>query len=195
MYNLAIRSCTSPSLLALRFKMFIIKFLISTSIKPRTCWTRHASVRASAADLFNVKIMIMKYTFSGTIYSIGIIRVFCPGAGLSLQTQAPRLQFCPKAGLSPQTQEQTLRFYQGFNRCGSFSLLSAPHSLFSFWTDLKRSEKIPETPTWRWGEWTWLTGPSGLHRNSPQGLNISSIRVLTRSEIRKSRTSFAPPPL
>ena len=28
------------------------------------------------------------------------------------------------------------------NRCGSFPLLSAPHSLFSFWTDLKRSEKI-----------------------------------------------------
>ena len=26
-------------------------------------------------------------------------------------------------------------------------------------------------------EWIWLTGSSGLHRNSPQGLNISSIRV------------------
>ena len=25
--------------------------------------------------------------------------------------------------------------------------------------------------------WIWLTGPSGLYRNSPQGLNISSIRV------------------
>ena len=29
------------------------------------------------------------------------------------------------------------------NRCGSFSLLSAPHSFFSIITDLKRSEKIP----------------------------------------------------
>ena len=37
-----------------------------------------------------------------------------------------------------------------------------------------------------------LTGLSGLHRNSPQGLNISSIRVLTRSEIRKSQSPFAP---
>ena len=65
----------------------------------------------------------------------------------------------------------------GMNRCGSFPLLSAPRSLFSIWTDLKTSEKIPGAPTWRWWEWIWLTGPSGLHRNSPQGLNISSIRV------------------
>ena len=65
----------------------------------------------------------------------------------------------------------------GINRCGSFPLLFAPHSLFSIWTDRKRSEKIPGAPTWRWGEWIWLTGPSGLHRNSLQGLNISSVRV------------------
>ena len=52
--------------------------------------------------------------------------------------------------------------------CGSFPLLSAPHTLFSIWTDFKR---------WRWGDWIWLPGPSGLRRNSPQGLNISSIRI------------------
>ena len=67
------------------------------------------------------------------------------------------------------------------NKCCSFPLHSAPHSLslslFSMWTDLKRSEKIPGAPMWRWGEWIWLSGPSGLHRNSPQGLNICSIRV------------------
>ena len=63
------------------------------------------------------------------------------------------------------------------NRCGSFPLLSAPHSLFSIWTDLKRSEKIPGAPTWRWGEWFWLTGHSGLHLSSTQGLTISSISV------------------
>ena len=57
----------------------------------------------------------------------------------------------------------------GMYRCGSFTLLSAPHSLFSIWTDLKRSEKIPG--------WIWLTGPTRLHRNSPQWLNIISIRV------------------
>ena len=65
----------------------------------------------------------------------------------------------------------------GMDRCGSFPLFSAPHFLFSIWTDLKRSEKIPVAPTWRWGECIWLTGPSRLHRNSPQGLNIGSIRV------------------
>ena len=37
--------------------------------------------------------------------------MFCPMAGLSLQTQAPKLQFCPKAGLPPQTEEPTLQFY------------------------------------------------------------------------------------
>ena len=57
------------------------------------------------------------------------------------------------------------------NRCGSFLFLSAPHSLFSIWTDLKRSERIPGAATWSWGEWTWLTGTYGLQRNSPQGLN------------------------
>ena len=55
----------------------------------------------------------------------------------------------------------------GMNRCGSFPFLSAPHSLFSMWADLKRSGKIPGAPTWRWGEWTWLTGLSGLHWYSP----------------------------
>ena len=43
--------------------------------------------------------------------------------------------------------------------------------------NLERFEKIPGAPTRRWGEWIWLTGPSGLDWNSPQGLNISSIRV------------------
>ena len=40
-----------------------------------------------------------------------IIRVFCPRAGLSLGTRAPRLQFYPKVGLPPQTQEPRLQFY------------------------------------------------------------------------------------
>ena len=102
---------------------------------------------------------------------------FCPGADPSLQTQVPRLQFCPKAGLPSQTQEPRQLFYWGLNRCGSFPLLFAPHSLFSIWTDLKRSQKIPGAPAWRRGEWIWLTGPSGLHQNSPQGSNISSIMV------------------
>ena len=52
------------------------------------------------------------------------------------------------------------------NWCGSFPLLSAPHSLFSIWTYLKSSEKIPGAPAWRRGEWIWLTGLSGLYQNS-----------------------------
>ena len=54
---------------------------------------------------------------------------------------------------------------------GSFPLLCAQHSLLSVWTNLKRSEKLPGAPTWRSEEWIWLTGPFGLHRNSPRELN------------------------
>ena len=108
---------------------------------------------------------------------VTIIGAFCPWAGLSLQTQAPRLQFCPRAGIPPQTQESRLQFYQGLNRCRIFPLLSAPDSLFSIWKDLKKSEMIPESPEWRWGEWIWLPGQSGLYRNSPQGFNITVISV------------------
>ena len=60
------------------------------------------------------------------------------------------------------------------NVCNSFQLLSTVHSLFSIWINLKRSQR---SPTRWWGEWIWITEPSGFHRNSPQGLNISSIRV------------------
>ena len=105
-----------------------------------------------------------------------IITLFCPKAGPSLHAQEPRLQFCRRQ-VFHRTQEPKLQFHQELNRCGSFPLLSVPHSLFSILTDPKGSRKIPEAPTWRWGEWIWLTGPSELHRDSPQGLNISSIRV------------------
>ena len=80
----------------------------------------------------------------------------------------------------------------GMNRCGSFPLFSAPYSLFRIWKDLKRSEMIPGAPKWRWGEWIWLTGPSGLHRIWTQGLNTSSIKVLISSEVGKSLSPLTP---
>ena len=40
MYNLAIRKCTSPPLLAPRLKIFKWKFTTPPGIEPRTCWTR-----------------------------------------------------------------------------------------------------------------------------------------------------------
>ena len=83
-----------------------------------------------------------------------IIRVFWPRAGPSLQTQTPRLQFYPNS-------RTKLALLLGMNRCGSFPLFSAPHILFRMW-----------------GECIWQTRPSGLRRNSPHGLNISSIKVL-----------------
>ena len=81
----------------------------------------------------------------------------------------------------------------GIKRCGSFPLLSASYSLFSIRTDLKRSEKIPEAPARRWGEWIWLTRPSGPHRNSPQGINISSIRVFYQIRDPEIQITLRPP--
>ena len=52
MYNLAIRKCTSPPLLAPRLKIFKWKFTTPPGIEPRICWTtgRHATIWASAAS-------------------------------------------------------------------------------------------------------------------------------------------------
>ena len=52
MYNLAIRKCTSPPLLAPRLKTFQWKFTTPPGIEPRTYWTRsrHATIWASAAS-------------------------------------------------------------------------------------------------------------------------------------------------
>ena len=58
----------------------------------------------------------------------------------------------------------------GMNSCGRFLLLSAPHFLFSIWTDLKRSLGYQHG-----GEESDLA--TWALRTSPQGLNISSIRV------------------
>ena len=103
--------------------------------------------------------------------------VFCPRAGPSLQNAGTKAAILPKGRSSTANSGTKVAVLLGMNRYGSFPLLSAPHSPFSILTNFKRSKKIPGAPTRRWGEWIWLTGPSGHHRNSPQGLNISSIRV------------------
>ena len=125
-------------------------------------------------------------------FYIFIIRMFCQEQVLHCKC---RNHGCSSAeGMSSTTNSGTkAAVLLGMNRCSSFPLLSAPHSPFSISTDLKRYEKIPGSPAWRWGEWIWLTGPSGLHRNSPQGLNISSIRVF--DQIRDMETPITLCPL
>ena len=114
------------------------------------------------------------------------------GQVLHSQAQEPRLQFCRKQVLQRTLSNQECKFYQGLNRCSSFPLLSTSHSLSTIWTDLKSSEKIPGALTWKWGEWIWRTGPSWLHRNSPQELNISCIRVF--DQIRDPEIPILRPP-
>ena len=52
MYNLAIRKCTSPPLLAPRLIVFKLKFTTPLGIEPRTCWTwgRHATIWAKRGE-------------------------------------------------------------------------------------------------------------------------------------------------
>ena len=74
----------------------------------------------------------------------------------------------------------------GINRCGSFSFLSVPHSLFTIWTDLKRSEKIPGVPTWKWGEWICAKlGPpyfTEIHHRIKYQIRDPEIPITLRSQ-------------
>ena len=97
-----------------------------------------------------------------------IMRVFCPRAGPSLQAQEPRLQICRKHVFHRKLRNQGCSFSRDWRGAVASRCFSHP-TLFSIWTDLKRSEKISGAPTRRWEEWIWLTGPSRLYRNSPHG--------------------------
>ena len=124
---------------------------------------------------------------------INIIRVFCQRA---LHCKRRNLVYSSAEGRSSTANSGTkAAVLPGMNGCGSFPLLSTLHSLFSIWTELKRYEKIRGAPMRRWGEWIWITGPSGIHRNSPQGLNISYIRVFDRIRDPEISTTLRTPPL
>ena len=101
-----------------------------------------------------------------------IIRLFCPRHILYVTSVCSKTAVLPKAGFPVHTQERRLQFYQECS-WGSFPLRSAtPYLFFSIWTDLKRSENIPEHQ--QGGEESVrLTELSAFHQNSPQGLNIS----------------------
>ena len=104
-----------------------------------------------------------------------IIRVFCPRASPSLQAQEPRPQFCRRQVFHRKLRNQGCSFTRDWtgvvaSHCFLYLSLSLSLSLFSIWKD-------PRALAGRWGEWIWLTGPSRLYQNSPQGLNISSIRI------------------
>ena len=113
--------------------------------------------------------------YYGTLSYI-IISVLPKGKSFTANS-GTKTAILPKGRSSTANSGTQVAVLLGMDRCGNFPLLSTPHALFSIWTDLKRSEKITGAPTRRWGEWILLTRPYGLHRNSPQGLNISSIRV------------------
>ena len=98
------------------------------------------------------------------------------GQILHCKHSEPRLQFYRRQVFHHKLSNQGWSFTRDWiGAVASRRFLHPTLSLASEQTlkDLKRSRGT----TWRWGEWIWLTEPSGLHQNSPQGLNIGSIRV------------------
>ena len=124
-----------------------------------------------------VLIAACGYHKSDVNATIQHISVFCPRVGLSLQAQEPRLQFCRRRIFHCTLGNQGCSFTRDW--IGMVASHCFPHPILSLASEqtLKDRKKIPEATAWRWGKWNWLTGPTGLHRNS-QGLNISSIRFL-----------------
>ena len=113
----------------------------------------------------------MLLTKNTTYYTNIIIIIMCSAQGQIFHCNSgTKAAVLPKGRSSTANSETKIAALQVMNRCGSFPLLSAFHSLLSISSDLKRSEKIQGAPAWRRKEWIWLTGPSGLHRNSPKGL-------------------------
>ena len=100
-----------------------------------------------------------------------IIMSVHPRAGPSLQAQEPRLQFCRRQVFHHKLRNQGCSFTRDWiGAVASHCFLHPTLSLASEQT--LKDLKISGAPTWRWGEWISPTGPSGLHRNSPQELNI-----------------------
>ena len=100
------------------------------------------------------------------IIIITIIKVFCPRAGISLQAQEPGLQFYRRQVLHRELRNQDCRFTRDW--IGAVATRCFPQPTLSFASELTLK-----------------------NLKTSQGLNISSISVLTRSEIRKSQWPFA----
>ena len=107
---------------------------------------------------------------------IYISSVFFSKAGPSLQAEKPRLQFCRRQVFHRKLKNQGCRFTRDL--IGAVASRCFPHPTLSLASeqtlkDLRRSQVHQ-----RGGEGSGFgyLGPP-LHRNSPQGLNISSIRV------------------
>ena len=98
-YHMAIIYHPNPYIIRLRMAM----------VSDHSCSTQ-PSLNNKQQQPYRQKLTVFKYIVSAYMHHH---HVFCPRAGPSLQTQAPRLQFCPKADLPLQTQEPKLQFDQG----------------------------------------------------------------------------------
>ena len=85
--------------------------------------------------------------------------------------------FLPKGRSSTANSGTKVAVWLGMNRCGSFRCFPHPTLSLASEQTLKYLKSSQGATAWRWGECIWVTKPSGLHRNSPQGLKISSRRV------------------
>ena len=88
----------------------------------------------------NFKNVFKKFVFRIIIIKI-IIRVFCPRA-LVLHCKRRNLCSSAKGRSSTANSGTKAAILPGMNSCSSFPLLSAPHSLFSIWTDLGTNMEV-----------------------------------------------------
>ena len=107
---------------------------------------------------------------------IYISSVFCPGSVTSLQAQEPRPQFCRRQVVHRKLRNQGCSFTGDWIGAVSPPLLYAPHSLFSIWTDLKRSERsqghnaeVRRVDLAKWPLWTLLKFTTGVKYQFHQG--------------------------
>ena len=123
-------------------------------------------------------MFMIAYTWTANSQCSGGSNAFFNAVSRSSSIHHHRQSVLPKGRSFTARQESRLKFCrrQVFhckfrNQACSFTTLSLASE------QTLKDLDIPGASTWRWGERIWLTGPSGLHRNSPRVLNISSIRV------------------
>ena len=104
-------------------------------LQPFRCFTY---VTALSPTLLSLLLRHRLFTWRAAHDLVNVKIVFCPRAGLPLQTQEPRLLKGISSISNSGTQAAVLL---GMNRWDSLPLLSAHHSLFRISTDLKISQE------------------------------------------------------
>ena len=123
-------------------------------------------------------------------FIIIIISVFCSRAGSSLQAPEPRLQCCRRQVFHCKLSNQGCSFTRAWT--GVVASHCFPHPTLSLESEQTLKDLKRYHGHHHGGEESGFSRPSGLYWNSPQGLNISSIRVLGQIRDPEILNTFCP---